>query len=367
MNELKNKLLALRKRFYEARKLVNLPEKQAAVLDLQAQMSDPDFWQDQNRAKLVSQTASDLRDEIEKWETFDKDLSDTLEILELDIEDKTVNLSQEIEAKITELEKRLEQLEIILLLNGKYDKAGALVSIHAGTGGTDAQDWAEMLMRMYLRFCEKRGWKTQILSLSPGQEAGIKSAHFEVIGSFAYGYLKAEKGVHRLVRISPFDAEKMRHTSFAMVEVMPLFEEEVKIEIKHEDLRIDTYRSSGKGGQSVNTADSAVRITHLPTGIVAACQNERSQVQNKEKAMKLLKSKLQQYYETEIEEERKKIKGEFTEAAWGNQVRSYIIHPYKMVKDHRTEFETNEVDRVLDGDLMEFIEAYLKMKAGEKG
>ena len=289
-----------------------------------------------------------------------KEIDDTAEIFSLDVEDTSVNLTKELEEKVAEIEATLDKMELALLLNGQYDRKPALVSIHAGTGGTDAQDWAEMLLRMYLRFCEKQGWATSIVNISSGQEAGIKSVQFEVEGNYAYGYLKAEKGVHRLVRISPFDAEKMRHTSFAMVEVMPLFDDEVKIQILPEDLRIDTYRSGGHGGQSVNTADSAVRITHLPTGLVAVCQNERSQLQNKEKAMKILLSKVQQYYETEVEEERKKLKGEFTEAAWGNQARSYVLHPYQMVKDHRDDYETDQTDAVLDGDLWPFIEAYLR-------
>jgi peptide chain release factor 2 len=366
MNDLKPKLEELKARLEQALSLVKIEEKKAEIQILQDQMSRSDFWQDQENAKKVSRQASDLQVEVDQWQNFQKEINDTSEVLDLDIADQSVNLTEELNNKFAELESRFIKLELNLLLSGKYDRKDALLSIYAGSGGTDAQDWAEMLLRMYLRFCEKQGWATKIQSISPGQEAGIKSVTFEVSGNYAFGYLKAEKGVHRLVRISPFDAEKMRHTSFAMVEVLPLFEEEVKIEIASEDLRIDTYRAGGHGGQSVNTTDSAVRITHLPTGVVATCQNERSQVQNKEKALKILKSKLQQYYETEIEDERKKLKGEFTEAAWGNQARSYVLHPYKMVKDHRTEFETTEVEKVLDGEIMEFIEAYLQQKVDNK-
>ena len=360
MNELKEQLLELKDRFDRAWEVIDMARKKAELLDLQGTMSDPDFWQDQKRAKQVSQTAADLEKEIKQWEKMHHDIVDTLEILEMDMADQEVSMREDIAGQLQIMEKTFRQMELALFLGDKYDTHSAIVSIHSGTGGTDAADWAEMLLRMYMRFAEKQGWATNISFISPAQEAGIKSVQFTVTGRYAYGYLKSEHGVHRLVRISPFDAEKMRHTSFAMVEVLPLIEDNLSVEIKPEELRIETFRSGGHGGQSVNTTDSAVRIVHIPTGIVVQCQNERSQAQNKDKALSFLQSKLQKYYETEAEEEKARLRGEYTEAAWGNQARSYVLHPYKLIKDHRTDFETSDVESVLDGDLMEFIESYLQ-------
>ncbi|OGF30662.1 peptide chain release factor 2 [Candidatus Falkowbacteria bacterium RIFOXYD2_FULL_35_9] len=360
MNDLKDQLINLKTRFDQAVALVKIDSKKQEIEKLSQEMNKSDFWSDQNRARKISQIVSSLQQEIDTWDNFGKELIDSLEMLEFDIDDKDVNLRPEFEVNVANLEEKFSHLELNLLLEGDYDSNSAILTINAGSGGTDAQDWAEMLLRMYLRFAEKQNWQTEILNISSGAEAGIKSVQVEISGRYAYGYLKSESGVHRLVRISPFDAEKMRHTSFAMVEVLPLLDSEVEVEIKDDDLRIDTYRAGGHGGQSVNTTDSAVRITHIPTNIVVQCQNERSQTQNREKALKILYSKLQQYYETEIEEERQKLRGEFTEAAWGNQARSYVLHPYKLVKDHRTKFETDKVDIVLDGDIMQFIEAYLR-------
>ncbi len=362
MQEIITKILELKERLTKAWQVIQLDDKKKQVIELQHAMSVPGFWNDQEKAKIISQKASDLETEVEEWEKFKKDLQDLLEITELDKTDQEVNLKEEAETQFAKLAKSFEKMEFALLFKGKYDRGNALVAIHAGAGGTDAQDWAEMLLRMYLRFIEKQGWQAEILSLSSGSEAGLKSVLFQVTGKNSYGYLQAENGVHRLVRISPFDAEKMRHTSFALVEVLPFVEDEIEIEIKSEDLKVDTFRASGNGGQGVNTTDSAVRITHLPTKIIVSCQNERSQAQNREKALSVLKSKLQQYYEAEKEEEKQKLRGEYTEVAWGNQARSYVLHPYKMVKDHRTGFEVTEAENVLDGDILEFIEAYLRYK-----
>jgi peptide chain release factor 2 len=251
-------------------------------------------------------------------------------------------------------------LEFYLLLDGKHDKSSAIVAVHAGSGGTEAQDWAEMLLRMVMRYSEKKDWNVILLDESRGQEAGIKSATLRVDGRYAYGHLKSEHGTHRLVRISPFDAEKMRHTSFALIEVIPEIETDDDIEIDPKDLRIDTFMSSGKGGQSVNTTYSAVRIVHIPTGTTVQCQNERSQLQNKETALRILKSKLQALKEEQEEKERQELRGEYKSAEWGNQIRSYVLHPYKMVKDLRTRYEESDPDNVLDGNLDGFVEAYLK-------
>lgn len=327
---------------------------------LEYEMNQPDFWKNQARAREVSQKLDDLKKEVEGWEKLKKEVQDILEIVELDREEKDVNLRKEAEVKLQELKKRYGHLEFYALLNGVYDRNNAILAIHAGTGGVDAQDWAQMLLRMYLRFCDRKGFKTKIVDQSKGQEAGLKSASVLVEGAWAYGYLKAEGGVHRLVRISPFDAEKMRHTSFALLEVLPDLGTTEKVEIKDEELKIDTFRSSGHGGQSVNTTDSAVRITHLPSGITVTCQNERSQWQNKEYALKILKSRLYQLQEQKRQEKQSELRGELVSAEWGNQIRSYVLHPYKLVKDHRTKYEIKDPQRVLDGEIDDFIEVFLR-------
>ncbi len=300
-----------------------------------------------------------LRESLAKWESLEKNINDLLEVAHLDNEDASVSLRPEIETKIIELEKELVKMELLIFLGKKYDKSDAILSIHAGTGGVDAQDWAEMLLRMYLRFAEKRDWQVKIVEISAASEAGIKSVTLEISGDYAYGNLKGEAGVHRLVRISPFDSEKMRHTSFVLVEVIPEIED-AKIEIKPDDIKIDTYLSSGAGGQNVQKVETAVRITHLPSRISVSCQSERSQHQNRERAMKILQAKLYQYYEAKVEAERERLRGEYKSASWGNQIRSYVLQPYKMVKDHRTNYETSDIQKVLDGYLDEFIESYLR-------
>lgn len=324
-------------------------------------MSRPDFWSDRHQAETKSRDLKALKDEVTGWESIEKDVASWIELAGL----AEVSQRAEVETHVAELEEQYRQLEFSLLLDDEHDTANAIVAVHAGTGGTDAMDWAEMLERMLLRFCEQRGWSAQIIDRSVGQEAGIKSVTFEVQGRYAYGYLKSEHGVHRLVRISPFDAEKMRHTSFALVEIMPELDEVKDIVIDPKDLRIDTYLSSGHGGQSVQTTYSAVRIVHLPTKITVAVQNERSQTQNKETAMKILTAKLLQLELEKKAAEKAKLRGEYHEAAWGNQIRSYVLQPYRMVKDHRTKHETSQVDNVLGGDLLSFMDAYLRwVKAG---
>jgi len=360
--ELITKLNELQKKIKESWGFLEIDDKIEEVKKLEAIMGKPTFWLDQEKARKISQKVSVLKNEIEIWQKIKKEIKDTLEMAKLDENDQSVNLREEIEKKYNELQKKFAELEFYLLFREKHDKSNAILAIHAGTGGVDAMDWAQILMRMYLRYCDRKGFKTEILDQNTGSEAGIKSVVLEITGNYAYGNLKSENGVHRLVRISPFDAESMRHTSFALVEVIPEIEEDIEMAINPEDLRIDTYRASGHGGQNVQKTETAVRITHLPTKIVVACQSERSQAQNKERCLKILKSKLQKLEETKIEAEKKQLRGEFTEAIWGNQIRSYVLQPYHLVKDHRTNFETADVDAVLDGELDGFIEAYLKMK-----
>ena len=298
------------------------------------------------------------------WRGLEKKATDLQEMIGLAIDEEDSSLKEEIQSELKKLGSRFEQLESQQLFTGDYDNRNAMLALHAGAGGTESQDWANMLLRMYLRWAERHDYEAEALDVSPGEEAGIKNAIVEVKGDYAFGYLKAEHGVHRLVRLSPFDADHARHTSFALVEVLPEAEETVDLKINSEDLRVDTFRSSGPGGQHMQKTSSAVRITHLPTGLVATCQGQRSQHQNKEAALKVLYSRLLELDRKEKEEERAKLKGERVEAAWGNQIRSYVLHPYKMVKDHRTGYETSQTEAVLDGELDDFITAYLRDSMG---
>ena len=303
-----------------------------------------------------------LREKIQGWHSLKTRVQDALELSQLGDE----SLREELEIEAQALEAEIERLEFNLMLSGKYDQGDALLAIHAGAGGTDSQDWAEMLQRMYLRWCENHNFDIDILDMTEGEEAGIKSVTISVNGPYAYGYLRPEKGVHRLVRLSPFDSNHRRHTSFALVEVLPQVEDDDEIEINTNDLRIDTYRSAGAGGQNVQKNDTAVRITHIPTGIVVTCQNERSQVQNRENALRVLRARLLEIKREEQEEQIAELRGEYTKAEWGSQIRSYVLHPYQMVKDHRTNFEVGNAQSVLDGDLDSLIEAYLRFTMGEK-
>jgi peptide chain release factor 2 len=355
-----NRIAELRAKTEEAWRVLELDAVREEIAALEAEASAPDFWSDQERARRESQKLSDLKKDVEMWSGLRADLMDLQEMAELAKSESDESLEKDIESRLKELEGRYAAQEFSMLLSGPHDASNCVVSIHAGAGGTDAQDWAEMLMRMYFRYAERKGFKVRLVDESRGTEAGIKSATFFVEGRYAYGYLKGEAGVHRLVRLSPFNADSLRQTSFALVEVIPEIDEDVNIEIKPEDLRIDTFTSGGKGGQSVNTTYSAVRIVHIPTGIIVSCQNERSQTQNRETAMKVLKSRLLQLKEEELQKEKKELRGEFHSAEWGNQIRSYVLHPYHMVKDLRTGHETSDTDAVLDGDLDAFIEAELR-------
>jgi peptide chain release factor 2 len=333
------------------------------VKKLEQEMQDVNFWNDKGRANNVISNLNALKDGIESIESLKNKIDNNLDLIELLEEENDEELGNLIINDYNSIEKELKQLEMELLLNNPYDKNNAILEIHSGAGGTEACDWANMLYRMYLKWIEKKGYKIDEIDYQEGEEAGIKSVSILVKGVNAFGYLKCEKGIHRLVRISPFDANKRRHTSFASVDITPEFDDDINIEIKDEDLKIDVFRSSGSGGQSVNTTDSAVRITHLPSKIVVTCQNERSQIQNKETALKILRNKLYKLELDNREKELNKIKGVERSIDFGSQIRSYIIHPYTMVKDHRTNYEEGDVYKILDGDIDSFIEEYLKKEA----
>ena len=325
-------------------------------------MTDPDFWNDQQKAQGIINEANGLKELVEQFYSMN-DSHENLELtFELLKEEEDADLQAELVGELTELIAQMNEYELQALLSEPYDKNNAILELHPGAGGTESQDWASMLLRMYTRWAEKKGFKVETLDYLPGDEAGVKSVTLGIRGHNAYGYLKAEKGVHRLVRISPFDSSGRRHTSFVSCEVMPEFNDEINIEIRTEDLKIDTYRASGAGGQHINTTDSAVRITHIPTNVVVTCQSERSQIKNREAAMKMLKSKLYQREIEQQEAELAEIRGEQKEIGWGSQIRSYVFHPYSMVKDHRTNAETGNIGAVMDGDLDMFIDAYLRSR-----
>lgn len=358
-NLLKN-LEELRENVIRTMGQLEIERKKSEAHAMKAQMNLPDFWNDRENAVAISQRADELEKEAGEWDNLLLEIRSLEELVAESAELQDDSLATEAQEQYAKLKESFERLDFYLMFSGKHDESNAIISLHAGTGGVDAQDWAQILERMFLRFAEKKNWKTEVVDRTVANEAGIKSATYRIAGRWAYGYLKSESGVHRLVRISPFDAEAMRHTSFALVEVIPELPDSAEIEIADSDLAIDVFRSSGPGGQSVNTTDSAIRIRHIPTGIIVSCQNERSQHQNRETAMKILKSKLFKKQEEERESEELKLRGEAQKAEWGKQIRSYVMQPYKMVKDHRTEHETQEIDKVLDGDLTGFMEAYLR-------
>jgi peptide chain release factor 2 len=349
------------------RGVFDLPEKQVKLTSLDEQASQPGFWSDSRAAKRILREADGLRDELGAWNGLSSRADDLAELGELADGSGDAEMEAGVEDEFSSLQKDYERLRTSLLFSGEYDSSNAIMSISAGAGGTEATDWAEMLVRMYLRYCERSGFKTEIMDQQEGEEAGLKSATISVQGRRAYGFLRAERGVHRLVRISPYDAQKRRHTTFALVEVLPEVAEAAEIEeIPDDEIKIDTYRAQGAGGQHVNKTDSAVRLTHLPSGIVAQSQNERSQHQNREAAMKILRARLLEQRIAEREAEIASLKGEHVEAGWGNQIRSYVLHPYQMVKDHRTSLETSDTAGVLDGDLDAFVQAELERVATER-
>lgn len=361
MENLLKKLEDLRERFLKTKALLAIERKMVREKELRLAMSAPDFWNNREAAVSVGQEAEALASEVKEWSEMETEIREAEEMVALAAKEGDVELNEELEKKFGDLEKKFAHLEFLSLFSEKYDHDNVLLAIHAGTGGVDAQDWAQMLERMYLRFSEQQSWKTEILDRNYGNEAGIKSVMMRIVGPWAYGYLKSENGVHRILRNSPFDADGLRHTSFALVEVIPEIKDNEAVVIKDEDLRIDVFRSSGPGGQSVNTTDSAVRIVHLPTGITISCQTERSQHQNKENALKILRTKLYQLALEEKEAEERKLKGEVQKAEWGKQIRSYFFYGNRLVKDHRTNYETSNVEGVLEGDLEPFMEAYLRL------
>jgi len=337
-------------------------EKELILIEKKAAASD--FWNDTSKAKKVMQRLAELKKDSGIWRQMEAEVTELEGLASLEWKDADETLKEEIKKDVEKLADKLDEIELELAFDKGYDSRNAILAIHAGAGGVESQDWAEMLLRMYMRWAERRGYKAELLDTSQGEEAGIKSATLEISGSYASGYLKSEHGVHRLVRLSPFDADHARHTSFVLVEVMPEVEKDIEIELNPADLKIEAFRSSGPGGQHMQKTSSAVRITHLPSGIVTKCQGERSQYQNKEVALKILKSRLLKMELLKRDDEKKKLKGEHIVAGWGNQIRSYVLHPYRMVKDHRTDLETGNTEAVLDGDIDSFISAYLRTQMG---
>jgi peptide chain release factor 2 len=337
----------------------DLAAKEQELANLQAESEKPAFWDDPDSAQKVMKKLSSVREEVEDWLHLKATIADAIELAGLGDE----SMRSELEAELEAISIEVDQREFKLMLSGKFDRGNAILAVHSGAGGVDAQDWAEMLERMYLRWAEARGFSADVIDLSEGEEAGIKSVTISIEGQYAYGYLRAEKGVHRLVRLSPFDAAHRRHTSFALVEVLPQIEDDSEVEIKPEEIRVDVYRSSGAGGQNVQKNATAVRITHLPSGLVVTCQNERSQTQNRENALRVLRARLFEIKVQEQADQMAELRGEYTKAEWGSQIRSYVLHPYQMVKDHRTNYEVGNAQAVLNGSLDGFIEAYLRAKA----
>ncbi|MEX1046848.1 MAG: peptide chain release factor 2 [Actinomycetota bacterium] len=367
MSEHTDRIEKLSQRVASARSSFDVDDARSKAAELEKQTADPSLWDDPARGQELTTRLSRHKAEIERYDSLERRMSDLRAMDELITEQPDAEMERELAKSLDAMEPDVEKIELAALLGGEYDRNDAVATLHAGAGGTESQDWAEMLLRMFLRWAEREGFEVELDELLPGDEAGIKSATFIVHGPNAYGLLSAERGVHRLVRISPYDSAKRRHTSFASLDVIPLIEDEaeVDVEIDPKDLRIDTYRSSSAGGQHVNVTDSAVRITHLPTGITAACQNERSQMQNRAVAMKILLARLAERARREQMEKIENIRGEQRGIDFGSQIRSYVLHPYRMVKDHRTGVEISDVDRVLDGDLGKFIEAELRRRAGE--
>ncbi|MFS0559801.1 peptide chain release factor 2 [Terribacillus sp. 179-K 1B1 HS] len=358
--EIRNELDRMDKQLTDFRGLFDLDQKKARIAELEDRMLEPTFWDDQQGAQKIINESNGLKESVEGYEKLVSRHEDLEVSFELVKEEDDDDLRGELEEEIVSMREALDEFELLMLLSEPYDKDNAILELHPGAGGTESQDWASMLLRMYTRWAEQHNFKVETLDYLPGEEAGVKSVTLLIKGLNAYGYLKAEKGVHRLVRISPFDSSGRRHTSFVSCDVMPEFDDDIDVDVRTEDLKIDTYRSSGAGGQHVNTTDSAVRITHIPTNTVVTCQSERSQIKNREHAMKMLKAKLYQLEIEKQQQELNEIRGEQKEIGWGSQIRSYVFHPYSMVKDHRTNEESGNTQAVMDGQLDPFINAYLR-------
>lgn len=359
MNELGKRLETLKNQILDLKQHLNLAQKEQRLLELESLMQGRDFWSDNEAAQKITQEHSQLKAFVDFWTNLEKQTAETLSLVKSNTDDSEDTVKY-LEEQVAGLEKKYSKNRFVALLSKKYDDHNAIFSIHAGAGGTDAQDWAELLLRMYLRYVESKGFSSEIIEKSPGSEAGIKSVTVEVHGPYAYGLLKSEAGVHRLVRQSPFNPAHTRETSFALLELLPILEEKEAVKLEEKDLKIEANTASGHGGQSVNTTYSAIRITHIPTGLKVSIQNERSQHQNREIALKILTAKLTALEEEKLAKEKKELRGEFKSAEWGNQIRSYILHPYKLVKDHRTNFESTDPDSVLNGEIDEFVEKYLE-------
>jgi peptide chain release factor 2 len=356
MDTLISLLTSLKDRIDGLMERLNIQGKTQQIEHLEAQASAPDFWNTPDDAQRVMQEIARLRGEVDRWRAVSTRISDAIELAQID----DATLLDELTTETKALDEIVQRMELQALLSGAYDSENAILAIHAGAGGTDSQDWAQMLERMYIRWAENNGYKIEILERSDGEEAGIKSVMMSIRGEYAFGFLQSEQGVHRLVRLSPFDAANRRHTSFAKVELWPDIQGQIEIDVNERDLKIETYRAGGAGGQHVQKNDTAVRITHIPTGVVVQCQNQRSQTQNRERAMQILKARLFELERKKQEAQLAALKGENVDAGWGNQIRSYVLHPYQMVKDHRTEYETGNTSAVLDGRLNEFMDAYLR-------
>ncbi|MAR85869.1 MAG: peptide chain release factor 2 [Chloroflexi bacterium] len=364
MQELKTSLIELKEKVSDLLVRLDLPSKELEIQQLEKESIDPLFWQNSDLAQSKMKILAAMNTQVSVWKGFQEQIENHLELLELANPESDMKLLDEIKLEVDCLEQAVAEQEFTLTLSGEHDQRDAILALHAGAGGVDSQDWASMLVRMYTRWCDRKGFGCQILDVSHGEESGIKSVVVQVAGEYAYGHLKAEKGVHRLVRISPFDNDHARHTSFALAEVIPRMEEGADIEINPDDLRVDVFRAGGHGGQSVQKNSTAIRITHEPTGIVVTCQNERSQRQNREIAMRILASRLADLERERKDREISDLKGDHISAEWGNQIRSYVLHPYQMVKDHRTDMETSATSEVLDGDIDMFIKEYLKYQMG---
>ncbi|RIV18815.1 peptide chain release factor 2 [Alicyclobacillaceae bacterium I2511] len=358
--ELRNELQSMAKRLADIGRSLDLAGKQQRIAELEAQMAAPEFWEDQAKAQKVIGEVNQIKSVVDRMQSLTQAYEETELTLDLAQEENDLELFAEANQEATHLNPEIEQFELDMMLSDLYDAKNAILELHPGAGGTESQDWASILLRMYQRWGEDQGYKVEVVDYLDGDEAGLKSVTLLIKGHNAYGYLKSEKGVHRLVRISPFDASGRRHTSFASVDVLPEVDDDVEVDIRPEDLRIDVYRSSGAGGQHVNTTDSAVRITHLATGVVVTCQSERSQIQNRQVAMNLLKARLHERKRLEQEAHMAELRGEQKDIAWGSQIRSYVFHPYSLVKDHRTGYEVGNAQGVVDGNLTPFIDAYLR-------